>query len=258
MKFITSKHSTSKKPLSNAFIDDWQWNRDDRSDAVRISNNGHIAYFHIDWSSGTAAVRGNKPINIYPNRKYYWEVLLKDRIFGTSMMIGLTTSKAKLYSNSYINLIGENKFGWGLSHKGLLWHNNQWREYSKPFHENRSTLIGCLYDGQNGTLTFYKDGECLGPAFQDLHLIGDNLYPTISSTAAQSQFILTMAKREYLNLQDRCRHVLRQTYSFEHQNLNQWQQILPKRILEYLVLDEESVEFSSQHKKLVGKIMKHR
>ena len=79
---------------------------------VRISNNGHIAYFHIDWSSGTAAVRGNKPINIYPNRKYYWEVLLKDRIFGTSMMIGLTTSKAKLYSNSYINLIGENKFGW--------------------------------------------------------------------------------------------------------------------------------------------------
>lgn len=36
MKFITSKHSTSKKPLSNAFIDDWQWNRDDRSDAVFI------------------------------------------------------------------------------------------------------------------------------------------------------------------------------------------------------------------------------
>lgn len=79
---------------------------------VRILNNGRIVNFHIDWSSGTAAIRGNKPINIYRNCKYYWEVLLKDRIFGTSMMIGLTTSKAKLYSDSYINLIGENKFGW--------------------------------------------------------------------------------------------------------------------------------------------------
>ncbi|XP_027201938.2 SPRY domain-containing SOCS box protein SP555 [Dermatophagoides pteronyssinus] len=248
MKFLMKNSwSSIQKPLSNAFDDDWQWNPDNRSDAVRILNNGRIVNFHIDWSSGTAAIRGNKPINIYRNCKYYWEVLLKDRIFGTSMMIGLTTSKAKLYSDSYINLIGENKFGWGLSHKGLVWHNNQWRQYTKPFQENCSTLIGCLYDGHNGTITYYKDGQCLGIAFGGLDSIDDYLYPTISSTAAQSQFILITAKREFLNLQDRCRHVLRQSYSFEHHY--GWQQILPKRIFQYLILHEEeseSIEFNNQ------------
>lgn len=74
-------------------------------------NSGRTAYFHTGWSSGTAAIRANLPINIYRN-KYYWEVLLKDKIYGTSMMIGLTTSNARLHSNSYMNLIGEDSYGW--------------------------------------------------------------------------------------------------------------------------------------------------
>lgn len=125
----------------------------------------------------------------------------------------------------------------GLSHKGLLWHNGQWKEYAKPFEENCSTLIGCLYDGNNGTLTYYRDGRCLGIAFSGLDLVTENLYPTISSTAAQSQFVLTMTRREFLNLQDRCRDVIRKTYCFQYKD--KWIGHLPMRLLSYLTLEDE-------------------
>lgn len=117
-----------------------------------------------------------------------------------------------------------------------MWHNGKWKEYTKPFQENCSTRIGCLFDGQNGTITFYKDGKSLGIAFSGLNKIKENLYPTISSTAAQSQFILTITRREYLNLQDRCREVIRQNYCLQ---LSKWKLFLPNRIFSYLNFEQE-------------------
>lgn len=278
------------QPLANEYKDDLHWNPNDKSDSVRISlsiiiifilnaffkvqilgiNSGKTACFHTGWSSGTAAIRANLPINIHKN-KYYWEVLIKDKIYGTSMMIGLTTSNARLHSNSYMNLIGEDGSGWvnilnlnikiyekflccqGLSHKGLLWHNGKWKEYTKPFQENCSTYIGCLFDGKNGTITFYKDGKNLGIAFSGLDTIKENLYPTISSTAAQSQFVLTIARREYLNLQDRCREVIRQNYCLQFKD--KWQPFLPERIFSYLNFEQELNEarFKEKYKECKDK-----
>lgn len=40
--------------------------------------------------------------------------------------------------------------------------------YTKGFRENHPTQIGVLYDGIEGTLTYYKDGKCLGVAFRGL------------------------------------------------------------------------------------------
>lgn len=36
--------------------------------------------FHPNWSKGTAGIRGNKILN---NGRYYWEIQLSQRVFGT-------------------------------------------------------------------------------------------------------------------------------------------------------------------------------
>lgn len=39
--------------------------------------------FHIDYSCGTAAVRGNTPMK---NDQYYWEVKMTTPVYGTDMV----------------------------------------------------------------------------------------------------------------------------------------------------------------------------
>lgn len=43
--------------------------------------------------------------------------------------------------------------------------------YTKRFRENHPTQIGVLFDGIEGTLTYFKDGKCLGVAFRGLHRV---------------------------------------------------------------------------------------
>lgn len=115
------------------------------------------------------------------------------------------TEDARLHADSFTNLLGKDDQSWGLSHKGLLWHGGRWTHFTKPFRENVATKIGILFDGIAGTLTYYKDDKCLGVAFKGLNLIREPLYPIVSSTAAKTEMLLTSMKREFVNLQDRCR-----------------------------------------------------
>lgn len=142
------------------------------------------------------------------NGKYFWELRLSQRIFGTSMMFGVGTRRARLHADAFTNLLGEDEFGWGLSHKGVLWHGGRWHHYTKPFRENESTTVGLLFDGIAGTLTYYKDGRCLGVAFRGLNEIKEPLFPIICSTAAKTEMTLIAMKRDFVNLQDRCRAVI--------------------------------------------------
>lgn len=89
------------------------------------------------------------------------------------MMFGIGTKKARLHVNAFTNLLGEDKNGWGLSHKGLLWHGGAARNYAKRFKENQATRIGILFDGIAGTLTYYKDEVCLGIAFRGLNEVSE-------------------------------------------------------------------------------------
>jgi len=130
---------------------------------------------------------------------------MSQRIFGTSMMFGIGTSQTRLHADSFTNLIGEDKNSWGLSHKGVLWHNGECTVYTKPFKENEPTTIGVFFDGINGTLTFYKDGVNLGVAFKGLNTIEEPLYPVVCSTAAKTEMVLKNMRRDYESLQDRCR-----------------------------------------------------
>lgn len=74
-------------PLRNGCDDIWTWDRRERSPEVRLHGpNFRIAHFHPNWSSGTAGVRGTRVLN---NGRYFWELHLSRRIFGTSMMFGI-------------------------------------------------------------------------------------------------------------------------------------------------------------------------
>ncbi|XP_022190923.2 SPRY domain-containing SOCS box protein 3 isoform X2 [Nilaparvata lugens] len=199
--------------IRNGCDDFWTWSRYARSSEVKLFGSGlKVAHFHPNWSSGTAGVRGTRILN---NSRYYWELRVSPRIFGTSMMFGIGTKKARLHVQHFINLLGENEHSWGLSHKGLLWHNGQCSHYTRPFRENEATTVGILFDGIEGTLTFYKDGECLGVAFEGLNLVREPLYPMASSTAAKTEMTLVYMKRDFVNLQDRCRAVILEKYKTE-------------------------------------------
>lgn len=158
--------------------DKWTFSKRDRSPEVYLSNNYLTAHFHPNWSKGTAGIRGTRILN---NGRYYWELKVSQRVFGTrsvlrwlfwwkfnfncaidysSMMFGIGTRKARLHVNSFTNLLGEDVNGWGLSHKGLTWHGGIAKQFCNRFKENEATKIGILYDGIAGTLTYYKDDSC--------------------------------------------------------------------------------------------------
>lgn len=188
------------------FQDCWTWNLKDKSHEVRLSGpNNRIARFHPNWSNGTAGVRGTRVLN---GGRFYWEIEVSQRIFGTSMMFGVGTKSARLHVDAFVNMIGEDERSWGLSHKGMLWHAHNARPYTKPFRENVETTIGVYFDGLEGTLTYFKDGLNLGVAFSGLNDVSEPLYPMVCSTAAKTEMALGVTKREFHSLQDRCRSVV--------------------------------------------------
>lgn len=199
----TTVPDVSQFPLKDSCHDTWTWSFQEKSHEVRLYGPRHeTAHFHPNWSNGTAAVRGTSPLNY---GRHYWEVKVSQRIFGTSMMFGVCTSKQRLHVDAFVNLIGEDAQGWGLSHKGMLWHDGKWRQFTKPFRENEATTVGLLFDWHAGTLTIYKDGENLGVAFTGMNQIEEEIFPVICSTAAKTEMGLGPRLRGFTSLQDRCR-----------------------------------------------------
>ena len=143
------------------------------------------------------------PIYTFSIQQYFFIIN-----FFYSMMFGIGTKNARLHVDAFVNMLGENSESWGLSHKGLLWHAGNYRQYTKSFKENNSTTIGLYFDGVAGTLTYYKDGISLGQAFSGLELVEEPLYPIICSTAAKTEMKLGVTKREFVSIQDRCRSVI--------------------------------------------------
>jgi SPRY domain-containing SOCS box protein 3 len=124
------------------------------------------------------------------------------------MMFGIATKKARLHIDSFVNLLGEDEHSWGLSHKGILWHGGKSRPFCRPFKENESTVVGVLFDGVQGTLSFYRDGVSLGVAFARLDRCQEPLFPAVSSTAAKTEMTLGVTMKAFDSLEDRCRSVV--------------------------------------------------
>ncbi|XP_012946356.1 SPRY domain-containing SOCS box protein 3 [Aplysia californica] len=193
----------------------WEWSETDKSYDASLhgDDNKAAVTFHPFWSNGTAGIRANRPLVGDIN---YWEIHIGDRIFGTSLMFGVTTQKARLQANDFKNMIGEDIHGWGLSHRGRTHHNGMSSFFCRSFPEHTPTIVGILLDRRRGDMSFYKDGVCLGQEkereraspFQGLDRVESDLYPTICSTAAKSAMMVGTRYRSFLNLQDRCRHVV--------------------------------------------------
>ncbi|PAA59867.1 hypothetical protein BOX15_Mlig006811g1, partial [Macrostomum lignano] len=168
--------------------------------------------FHPRWSNGHAAVRANRPLD--RGLVYYWEVTFGDRVFGTAMQVGVCTGDAQLHANEFLeNLIGRDGNGWALSHKGLAWHNGSAKRLCEPFAENQSCIVGVLFDGPRGQLSFYVNGTRLESGFDGLDSCPEPLYPVLSSTAAKTGMSVTRLLRSYESLQDRCCAVLARSAS---------------------------------------------
>lgn len=83
MELIEDKNcgpAKDKHALRNGCEDTWSWNRRDRSQEALLSGGNRTVHFHPNWSKGTAGIRGTRTLN---NGRYYWELKLSDRIFGT-------------------------------------------------------------------------------------------------------------------------------------------------------------------------------
>lgn len=105
-------------PLTSGCHDHWSWNKGDKSHEVHLYGpKQRIAHSHPKWSNGTAGVRGTRALN---GGRFYWEVNVSQRILGTSMMFGISTKKARLHLDAFVNMLGEDTNSWGISHKGLL------------------------------------------------------------------------------------------------------------------------------------------
>lgn len=193
------KTEQSTVPIQTNYQLDLKW--ESKLDDSVLSSDMKSVCFHADCTGcfETSAVRGNQPLK--SNAFTYWEVtILNKNCSGTSLMVGVGTNQASLKSNGYLNLIGKDQFSWGLAHTGTLWHDNRSSSYCNPFESTGPITIGCLFDGYNGTLSYYKDGKCLGVAFRNLIQSNEQLYPMVSSTVAKSVFRIDAAYQSFPTL----------------------------------------------------------
>ena len=147
-----------------------------------------------DYSYGTGGFRGKMVLN---GGRFYWEVNLTHEIFGTSMVFGIGIGKLRHgVESDYVKMLGEDMNSWGLSHNGLIYHGGEYTQYTEPIEED-ITMFGVLFDGVDGTLTFYKDTRCLGVAFHGLQNVHEPLYPIICNTNALSEMKLNVFNGDF-------------------------------------------------------------
>lgn len=210
-KFIDSKDkSVERQPRLQALIPqrhplDWKWHCDNGDEPLPrciTFSNDQVLLIHPDRSSGSTAVRCNKPLK--RNAFTFWEITISDRIFGTSIMIGVGKTRVNTSSIAYINLLGADENSWGLSHKGKLWHAGRFlKDFSGEFVERKAVKVGCLYDGFRGRLSYFIDGVFMGLAFDKLP-VDEPLYPMVSATISQCLFRLDLCYQSFQTLQDLC------------------------------------------------------
>jgi len=174
-------------------------------------------------------------------------------VFLFSTMIGIGTQNTRLHKciycadedeDAYVCMLGQEKESWGLDFTGLLWHNGIHRRYTKPFYKDKATTIGVYYDGISGTLSYFKDDENLGVAFSGLGEFKEPLYPIISGTSMRTKIELTVAKREFVSIQDRCRAVILSRLNHKDQ-IDQL--VLPKTLKQFISEGIEKSNFYTYH-----------
>lgn len=166
---------------------DWSWDADAVTAATVLRHHNLEVHFHPCYSSGTAAVRGSRPLQ--QGHVYYWEIKMLTPLYGTDVMVGVGTKKVALdkCAHQFCSLLGSDSESWGFSYTGSLHHNGKVESYGPPF--GKGSTIGIYLDLWEGTLEFFLDRRPLGIAFRSLQKC--ELFPMVCSTAAQSAMRIT-------------------------------------------------------------------
>lgn len=62
---------------------EWLWDPRFKSSAADVAENPQKARFHVNYSSGTASIRGTQ---LMSDRQYFWEVKMTSPVYGTDMV----------------------------------------------------------------------------------------------------------------------------------------------------------------------------
>jgi SPRY domain-containing SOCS box protein 3 len=224
------KPTRSQIPFKNYKKLNWKWVADENAQ-VLISRGRDVVMFHPVKSLGTSALRVDCPLK--RNTYTYWQVTVAERVFGTSIMVGVGREDARKTSIGFLNLLGADSSSWGLSHKGFLWHGNEARPYCSCFEENKTVKIGCLFNGFNGELTYFVNDVYMGVAFRNISLQQD-LYPMVSTTVARCCMRLDLSYQTFPSLQEMCRLRLEENKSV-FKSIRVQYPYLPKFIEDYLL-----------------------
>ncbi|XP_011870583.1 PREDICTED: SPRY domain-containing SOCS box protein 3-like isoform X1 [Vollenhovia emeryi] len=183
---------------------EWTWDKKLTSSSLKLSDDNLNVTFHPVYSTGTAVVKGNKPLE--KGRHHFWEILMITHLYGTDIMVGVGTANAELHNavEDYCALLGRDQESWGFSYKGYLQHDGKTCKYGTSFGENNS--VGVHLDTWTGTLQFFIDRKPLGVAFTRLNNVV--LYPLVSSTMAQCEMKLSYSCSTPVSLQTACLAVL--------------------------------------------------
>lgn len=226
---------------ANSSLHLWHWDASSATDLRNciVSEDKLEVCFHPECSESTVAIRGSRALQRNGNY-YYWEVSVYDKTYGTSVMFGLCTKEQSMHVNDYCNLIGLDRNGWSLSHKGLIWHNGQRSDYTQIFPANQSITVGMLFDTMRGELSYYMDGRCLGVAFYRLNACNQELYPAIGSTAKNTRMRLMCSYCGHKSLLERsCFSLLKQVTTGSATNVDSFierlkRERLPLDLVRYL------------------------
>lgn len=210
----------------------WQWSPTPSS--AMLSDDQKSVCFHSECEScfETDAVSGNKPLK--PNAFTYWEitVLNNEQLNGSSIQIGIGNKNARMNTVGYLNLLGMDENSYGLSHTGQAWHKNESRQvcdkWDKGTCQSGPITIGCLFNGFNGQLSYFKNGVCLGVAFEGIDM-KESLYPMMSSTVAKSCLRLDFVCESFPSLKEMCRKIILSDQRVQFDNEN-----LPKSLIKFL------------------------
>ena len=131
-------------PLTLADFD-WVWDDLNKSSATLLSCDNRKVSFHMEYSCGTAAIRGTKELG---EGQHFWEIKMTSPVYGTDMvssrqgreagvlpgasvpcplcphpcsqMVGIGTSDVDLdkYHHTFCSLLGRDEDSWGLSYTG--------------------------------------------------------------------------------------------------------------------------------------------
>ncbi|XP_036267082.1 SPRY domain-containing SOCS box protein 3 isoform X6 [Pipistrellus kuhlii] len=184
---------------------DWVWDDSNKSSATLLSCDNRKVNFHVEYSCGTAAIRGTKELG---EGQHFWEIKMTSPVYGTDMMVGIGTSDVDLdkYHHTFCSLLGRDEDSWGLSYTGLLHHKGDKTSFSSRF--GQGSIIGVHLDTWHGTLTFFKNRKCIGVAATKLQ--NRKFYPMVCSTAAKSSMKVIRSCASATSLQYLCCHRLRQ------------------------------------------------